>query len=132
MARRRVTKRKSRKVSKRKTNKSTKFAKAIQSLKRMRPNQRVVAIRHANDKFIKDMISHVKKLRTRKLSPNVRKAMKRHSTKLRFLISPKVSLQRKRHTLSQKGGFLPMLLPLLAPLAGAVAGPIINSIFKRR
>lgn len=106
--------------------KASKFSKAIQSLHHMKPNQRYNAIRNANDKFIRDIVSHVKKLRTRKLPPKVKKSLKHYSTKLRFISSPKVSLQRKRKTLTQKGGFLGALLPMLAPVLGSVLGGIFG------
>ena len=96
---------------------SSKFSSAIQSLRRMKASQRCKAIRFANDKFIRDIVSHVRKLRNKKVSPQVRKTLKRHGKKLRFISDPHVSLQRKRKTLSQKGGFLPASLPILAPLA---------------
>lgn len=112
---------------KRKTKRTpSKFAKAIQALKRMRPSQRCIAIRHSNDRFIRDMVSHVRKLRNKKLSPKMVKQVKRHSQKLRWIANPKISLKKKRSRLAQKGGLA--FLPLLAPLIGAVAGPIINKI----
>ena len=116
-----------RRMMKRKSRKSSKFSSAIQALRRMKANQRYNAIRHANDKFIHEIISHVRKLRTKKLAPKQRKLLKRFATKLRFLINPKVSLQRKRSTLTQKGGFLPALLPLLGGLIGSIMGKIFGS-----
>lgn len=115
-----------RRSGKRRSGKTSKFSSAIQSLQRMKPNQRRNAIRYANDKFIRDIVCHVKKLRTKKLPPQLRKTLKKHSTKLRLISSPKVSLQRKRKTLTQKGGFFPALLPLLAPLAANVLGGIFG------
>lgn len=102
-----------RKAVKRKRGKSSKFSEAIRALQRMKANQRYNAIRYANDRFIHDIVSHVRKLRTRKLPPQRRKLLKRFTKKLRFIINPKVSLQHKRKTLTQKGGFLPNLLPML-------------------
>ena len=104
----------------------SKFAKAIQALKRMRPSQRCIAIRHANDRFIRDMVSHVRKLRNKKLSPKMVKQVKRHSQNLRWIANPKISLKKKRNRLAQKGGLA--FLPLLAPIIGAVAAPIINKV----
>ena len=123
MAKRRVYKRKGgKRVRKRK---SSKFSKAIQSLRRMKPNQRSKAIRHSNDKFIRDIVSHVKKLRTKKLTGKALKAVQQHSAKLRMISSPKVSLQKKRTVLSQKGGIAP-IFALLAPIAGALIGRMIR------
>lgn len=126
MAKRRVTKRKVRRKTKRK---ATKFSKAIQSLQRMKGSQRSVAIRNANDKFIRDIVSHVRKLRSKTLPSKMKGKVKKHAKTLRFIGNPKVSLRRKRKVLSQKGGFA--LLPLLAPLAGAVLGPLVKRIFNR-
>ena len=102
---------------------SSKFVKAIQTLKRMRPKQRYIAIRHSNDKFIRDVVSHVRKLRNRKLSPKMKGIVKKHTKSLRLLANGKVSLKRKRNRLSQKGGGI---LGVLLPLLSAVAGPIIQ------
>ena len=104
----------------------TKFVKAIRELKHMRPSQRCIAIRHSNDRFIRDVVSHVRKLRNKKLSPKMLKQVKRHSKHLRWIANPKISLKKKRQRLSQKGGFA--FLPLLAPLIGAVAAPLINKV----
>ena len=117
-----------RRTKKKSRRKPAKFAKAIQALKRMRPSQRTVAIRQSNDRFIRDVVSHIRKLRNTKLSPNMRKKVKRHSRKLRWMADPKISLKRKRNRLVQKGGFIPW--PILAPILGAVAGPIANAIFR--
>ena len=121
MAKRRMVKRKGVK------RKPSKFSKAIQSLQRMKGDQRCNAIRFANDKFIRDIVSHVKKLRTRKVSAKDQKLLKRYSTKLRFISSPKVSLQKKRQTLTQKGGFLPLLLPILTLAIGAMIAKSASS-----
>ena len=105
----------------------TKFIKAIHALKRMRPSQRCVAIRHSNDKFIRDVVSHVRKLRTRKLPLKMVGHVKKHAKSLRLIANPKVSLKKKRNRLSQKGGGI---LGILLPLLGAVAGPIIKRVFN--
>ena len=118
-----------RKMAKRKSRKSSKFSEAIRALQRMKGNQRYNAIRHANDKFIREIVSHVRSLRTNKLSPQQRKLLKRHTTKLRFISNPKITLQRKRKNVSQKGGFLSAILPMLAPVVGDVLGNICG--FKR-
>ena len=114
----------------RKGRKLSKFSEAIRTLQRMKANQRYNAIRHANDRFIRDIVSHVRKLRSKKLSSQQRKLLKRYAKKLRFITNPKVSLQRKRTTLTQKGGFLPALLPLLAPVLGSVIGGLARRIIR--
>ena len=116
---------------KRSKKKPSKFAKAIQALRRMRPHQRTIAIRQSNDRFIRDVVSHVRKLRNAKLSPKMAKQVKRHSQKLRWFINPKISLKKKRNCLVQKGGFFPALVPILGPIMGAVAGPLISSLLSK-
>ena len=116
------------KMAKRKGRKSSKFSEAIQALHRMNANQRYNAIRHANDKFIRDIISHVRRLRTKRLSAKQRKSLKRYAAKLRLISNPKVKLQNKRKALTQKGGFLSAILPMLAPLAAN----LIGGLFGRR
>lgn len=117
---------------KRKANsrKSSRFSNAIQSLRRMKASQRCQAIRLANDKFIRDVVCHVKKLRNKKVSPKNKKLLKRHAKRLRFIVNPKISLQRKRKVLSQKGGFIGPLLGALLPVVTSVAGALIGG--KRR
>ena len=58
-------------MAKRKSGKgkSKKFSTAIQSLRRMKTAQRCNAIRFANDEFIRDIVSNLKKLRNKKLPP---------------------------------------------------------------
>ena len=110
---------------KKKTSRS-KFGKAIQVLKRMRPSQRCIAIHNSNDKFIRDVVSHVRKLRTRKLPLKMKGHVKKHAKSLRLIANPKVSLKKKRQRLSQKGGGL---MTLLLPMLSAVAAPIIRKAF---
>ena len=40
----------------------TKFVKAIQVLKRMHPTQRCLAVRHSNDRFIRNVVSPCAKI----------------------------------------------------------------------
>ena len=115
--------------TKKRRQKPTKFVKAIQALKRMHPSQRCVAIRQSNDKFIRDVVSHVRQLRRKKLPAKMKDTMKKHAKTFRLIANPKVSLKRKRQTLSQKGGFGP-LLSILAPVAGALIGPLIRSMLS--
>ena len=108
---------------KKKKTSHSKFVKAIQTLKRMRPSQRCIAIRNSNDKFIRDVVSHVRKLRSRKLPLKMKGHVKKHAKSLRLIANPKVSLKKKRQRLSQKGGGI---LKVLLPILGTVAGPIIS------
>ena len=111
---------------KKKKNSRSKFRKAIQVLKRMHPSQRCIAIRNSNDKFIRDVVSHVRKLRSRKLPMKMEGQVKKHVKSLRLIANPKVSLKKKRQRLSQKGGGL---LTVLLPMLSAVAAPIISKAF---
>ena len=111
----------------RKANRSTtKFRSALLQLKRLKPHHQCEAMKMANNGFIRQMCTHVKKLRRAKLSGKQVKSLKRHSHKLRALANAKVSLARKRKLLSQRGGFLPLILPLL----GSIVGPAIKGIAR--
>ena len=87
--------------------KNSKFSKAISSLRKMRPNDRYNAIRHANDRFIRDLCSKIGKLKRKKLTEEERKFVKKHKSKLKVLCNRGNSIKKKRRMLSQKGGFLP-------------------------
>ena len=75
-----------------------------------------------SDKAIREIVAQVRKLRTRKLSPKMRKVVKRNASKLRIMSDPKVSLKRKRKLLVQKGGFLGRAL-------GSALGAATSSLF---
>ena len=69
------------------------------------------------------------------LKPNEKKALGKYKNKLRQIVDKKTSL-KKKHSIIQKGGFLPLLLaPLLssviAPLAGAAVKGIIKAVKKK-
>lgn len=115
-----------RKGKRKKATKTSKLSNAIQVLRRMTPSQRCSAIRNANDAFIQDIVSCVRRLRTKKLPPKFKKLIKRYAAKLRVINSTKVNLQRKRKVLSQKGGFIGPLLPMLA----SVVIPFVRNILK--
>ena len=99
-----------------KKRKNNKFSKAISSLRKMKSNDRYDAIRYANDNFIRDICSQIKKLKHKKLTPQQQQIVKKYRSKLKVLCSRRSSIKKKRQTLSQKGGFLPFLLPMIAPL----------------
>jgi hypothetical protein len=82
----------------------------------------------ANNKFIRDFSAQVKKLRTRKDIPTaIRKKLKRHSLRLRKLANKRTSVAAKRKILSQRGGFLPLLLAAL-PAVGSIIGGVISRV----
>ena len=83
----------------------------------------------ANNGFIRQMCTHIKKLRYKKLKGKQVKVLKRHAHKLKTLANPKVSLAKKRQLLSQRGGFLPMIAPLLMNVAKPIIEGI-SSVFK--
>lgn len=99
-------------------------------LKGLKSHHQCQAMKMANDAFIRQMCTHVKKLRYKKLNGNQMKTLKRHRTKLQTLVNPQVSISKKRQLLSQRGGFISMLAPLLLnAVPAAIQG--IASIFKR-
>lgn len=96
--------------------KNAKFSKAIMALRKMKSSDRYNAIRFANDNFIRDLCSKINKLRRMKLSPQQQAIVKKYRSKLKVLCNRRTSIKKKRQTLSQKGGILPLVLPLLKPL----------------
>ena len=103
---------------------NTKFRSALLQLKRLKPHHQCEAMKMANNGFIRQMCTHVKKLRRTKLNGKQIQSLKRHRNKLRALANANVSLTRKRKLLSQRSGFLPLLIPLL----GSIVGPTIKGI----
>ena len=96
--------------------KNAKFSKAIMALRKMKSSDRYNAIRFANDKFIRDLCSKINKVRRMKLSPQQQAIVKKYRSKLKVLCNRRTSIKKKRQTLSQKGGILPLVLPLIKPL----------------
>ena len=93
-------------------------------LKKLKPHHQCQAMRMANNSFIRQMCTHVKKLRYKKLKVKQAQALKRHASKLRSLSNPRVSIASKRKIMSQRGGFL----SLLAPVLMSTIGPAIRGI----
>ncbi len=120
----------------RRTKKSNRFHLALMKLKRMKDGQRRKALSMANDAFIRQMCTYVRRLRYARLSPAVQKKIQRQKEKLRKLIMPKTSLPVKRKMLSQRGGFLPAMLaaaiPAALPAIGSMVGNIIAGVRRRR
>ena len=53
------------------------------------------------------------------LKPSDKRKLKKYKNNLRYLVDKKVSVQKKKKTLNQKGGFLGALLtPVLSALGG--------------
>ena len=106
------------------------FTATIRKLRKLRPGQQVQAMMSANDKFIRCMCSAVRKLKSKRLPPNLTVGFHRNANKIRKLIDPNTSLRAKRGMLSHKGGFLPMLLAGLA--AAPLVGNLLSGITGRR
>ena len=102
------------------------FSSALCQLKRLKGNQQRQAMSMANDSFIRQFCSRVKKLKHAKLSPKLERKLRRHRKKLRMLASTKTSISKKRKSLSQRGGLFPLLLAAL-PALGSIAGAAINA-----
>ena len=129
MARKRYNrKRRARKPKRKRNTRCNKFNVTLKRLKSLRPNHRRQAIEIANDKFIRHFINQVKKLRrANNLRPALKARLKRNATKLRKLTNKRGSLKIKRKMLTQRGGFLPLLLAAL-PAIGSIAGGIISRV----
>ena len=101
---------------------------ALQKLGRMSEKQRLYALRHVNDSFIRQLTTAVKAVRYQPVSRKLRVKLRRHRKALRTIANPRAGLQSKRKALMlQKGGVVGPLaialgkyLPAIAPLeAGA-------------
>lgn len=121
--RRRPRRRRRRQSTKRGGGRS-KFATVIKRLKKLKPNQRRHAIDLANNKFINQFVTEVKKLRRSHIRPTLRKRLMKQTKQLRKFTNSKTSVVNKRKML-QKGGFLPLLLAAL-PAVGSIVGGIIS------
>ena len=105
-----------------------KFNVTLKRLRKLNPFQRRSAMQVANDKFIRHFVSQVKKLkRATGLQPSLKTKLKRHTKALRKLTNQRTSMKSKRKMLSQRGGFLPLLLAAL-PAIGSIAGGIISRV----
>ena len=114
-------------IKRRETKKrNSKFTTTLFRLKKLKASQRHEAIKIANNKFIRDFATQVKKLRqVKSLRPSLQKKLKQHSKALRKLTNKKTSIKMKRKILSQRGGFLPLILAAL-PAIGSIVGGIIS------
>ena len=102
-----------------------KFKSAIRQMRLLKPPQQLQAMKVANDKFIKHMCREVRKLKHKQLSKPLQVRMQKNAKKIRKLISPRTSMRVKRRLVTQRGGFLPLVL-------GALAGNVLGSLFGRR
>ena len=102
-----------------------KFAFTLKSLRKLSPSQRRHAMKIANTKFIRHLSSQVKKLKRARLSGKLRRRIQSHSKDLRKLSNVKTPITVKRKVLTQRGGFLPLLLAAL-PALGSIIGGVIS------
>ena len=128
MTKRRVSRKRGRKRGRKINKSSAKFRTALMRLRKLKPHHQCEAMKMANNGFIRQMCTHIKKLRHRKLSKKQVKGLKRHAAKLKTLANSKVSIAKKRRILSQRGGFLPVIAPLLMSAIGPVVRGIASAI----
>ena len=130
MAKRRQTKRKNVKRRNKRSKKTCKssFTKALRQLKRLKGNEQRQAMTMANDGFIRQFCSRVKKLKRAKLSPKLSSKLRRHRKKLRMLTNNRTSIKRKRKALSQRGGIFPLLMAALPAIASIGSAAISAAV----
>ena len=115
----------------RKSNKSNRVIIALQKLKRMRPNHQREAIKLSNDTFIRALCSDIKKLRNKPIPPSLKARLKKQRKHLQKFVRKNTSITAKRKMLSQRGGFLPLVIAAL-PAIGAMIGNAISRARSRR
>ena len=97
---------------------------AMKKLVRMNGKKRQLALRHANDVFVRQVAAAVKGVRRKPVSNKVRAKLARHRKALRSLADPCLSLQSKRRVIvRQKGGFFGAIL-------ASLAAPLISSVVQ--
>ena len=115
MARRKTSRKKRGRKRVKKSCKSS-FATALKRLKKLKRHDRYRAMSIANDSFIRQFCSKVKKLKHAKVSPKTRKALQKHKKKLRKLLGKRTTVKQKRTMLSQRGGGIDWLDILLTAI----------------
>lgn len=106
--------------STKRNNSLKKFHRTILRLKSLPSRHRLTAVSHANDSFIRQLCSQVNRLKHRQLTPKEHKVIKTHKLKFRKLTDKRTTVANKRRVLSQRGGFINLLLPLVTSLGGAL------------
>lgn len=79
----------------------------------------------SNDAFIRQLCTHIKKMRHASLPSPLKKRMQKQRKNLQKFIRARTSATVKRKMLSQRGGFLPLLIAAL-PALGAMVGNVIG------
>ena len=127
----RLTKKSSKRLTKRLTKKLSKFQSALLHLKKLPKRKQQQAISRANNKFINQLCSRVKRLKYAKLNARQKKLLRKQRGNLQTLVNKRTSVQRKRQLLSQRGGFLPFLIPLVASVVAPALGAVIEKAVNR-
>lgn len=123
-----MAKRKTNRRRRRAPKRKDKFINLVRRLRQLKGPQRQQAMKMANNKFIRDLCARIKQLRKAKgLQPSLKRKLKRHSKALRKLANTKTAMKTKRKMLSQRGGFLPLLLAAL-PAVGSILGGVISRV----
>ena len=104
--------------------------KLLATLEKSSNSARKDMLKNGDEKLVKTLIECVKILinSRNKLSDAQFSALRRRSEDIQRIISPTVSLAKKK-TVLQKGGFLPLLLGL--PIIKTLAGSILGGLFKK-
>ena len=97
---------------------------AIRKLKRMRPQHQREAMKLSNAAFIRSLTTHVNKVRNKSLPPALHKRVQNQRKQLQKFVRKNTSLSVKRKMLSQRGGFLPLLLAALPAVTGLMANVV--------
>ena len=91
-------------------------------IRRMSKQGQRKIVAQASSEFVKDVGIFLSKTRKRPhLSKNAkhRRQLKTHGTKLRRLVNPHDSVEKKRRILLMKGGIIPFLVPIICASIGA-------------
>lgn len=99
----------------------TKLTKALHRLCKLPREEQRRQLQLANEKFVNDLSSATRKLRYArlKLSPSMRKKLKQHRKALHTFMNGRVSAQRRKQVLTQRGGIAPFLVPIIVAALGA-------------
>ena len=103
---------------------------ALQKLKRMKPHHQREALKMSNDAFIRQLCMEVKRMRNKPFPPSLTTRMQKQRKNLQKFVRVKMSTTAKRKMLTQRGGFLPLLMAAL-PAVGAMIGNIIGRARRR-
>lgn len=99
-----------------------KFKNAMFNMRRMSKKKQQNVIAGASREFIKDISVYLSKIRRKPYlvkNSKHRRQLKKHRGKLQHLVSPQVSLDRKRKILLMRGGIAPFLIPIICASIGA-------------